>query len=495
MSAPAPSRLVLHGNTMWTSPYVLSVFVALKEKGLPFEMELVALHEGAHRSAAYRGHVADGAGPDAGRRRLHAVRVERHRRVPRGQVASAGAPAPAPRDLAARARARQLMAWIRSDLMPIREERSAEVVFYPRESLPPWAPLSTAARRSLREAGQRRHPRHPRRRRLAVRRLVHRRHRPRDDAAAAGEDRRAAPEPAARLRRARVAAPRGAGLRERAPPAPPPRARVVTGLARRATRKARDALRPARGKDCGGRVVRSSFRVPPTANTRRAFLPLAFLGGPHVVPQQAPRPGARTLALAVSWPARPGSCSGCSPPERSRAAARQRMATAREPADRARGRAGAPARPVAPGRRRLTRRRRRTGVAGSPGVEAHPASRERPAPPGRPARRAAPAPPARPGAGAAAGSTGTAVAPRRAAAAAPPAAPAPPVAPRRAVAAARPAAPAPGGAAAGTSGKGGGAAGSTRGWWRGWMREASPSATRSSQAQSVRRQAPRIGRW
>ena len=33
--------------------------------------------------------------------------------------------------------------------MPIREERSAEVVFYPREGLPPWAPLSTAARRSL----------------------------------------------------------------------------------------------------------------------------------------------------------------------------------------------------------------------------------------------------------------------------------------------------------------------------------------------------------
>jgi glutathione S-transferase len=48
-----------------------------------------------------------------------------------------------------RARARQVMAWLRSDLMPIREQRSAECVFYPRETLAPFAPLSAAAQRAV----------------------------------------------------------------------------------------------------------------------------------------------------------------------------------------------------------------------------------------------------------------------------------------------------------------------------------------------------------
>jgi glutathione S-transferase len=41
------------------------------------------------------------------------------------------------------------MAWLRSDLMPIREERSAEYVFYPHDALAPLAPLSPAAERAV----------------------------------------------------------------------------------------------------------------------------------------------------------------------------------------------------------------------------------------------------------------------------------------------------------------------------------------------------------
>jgi glutathione S-transferase len=54
-----------------------------------------------------------------------------------------------PADLEQRARARQIMAWVRSDLGPIREARSAEYVFYPHDTLPPYAPLSRSARRAL----------------------------------------------------------------------------------------------------------------------------------------------------------------------------------------------------------------------------------------------------------------------------------------------------------------------------------------------------------
>ena len=38
---------------MWTSPYVLSCFVALTEKKLPFEVQTVKLHEAAQHAAAY----------------------------------------------------------------------------------------------------------------------------------------------------------------------------------------------------------------------------------------------------------------------------------------------------------------------------------------------------------------------------------------------------------------------------------------------------------
>jgi len=60
-----------------------------------------------------------------------------------------GHPPLLPQDLRQRARARQIMAWLRSDLMPIREERSAEYVFYPHDGLAPYAPLSAAALRAL----------------------------------------------------------------------------------------------------------------------------------------------------------------------------------------------------------------------------------------------------------------------------------------------------------------------------------------------------------
>ena len=141
--------LVLYGNAMWTSPYVLSCFVGLTEKQLPFEVRAIALQEGEQRSAEY-------------------VETSYTARVPAlvdGDFSMSESsaiieyledkwPAPAhprllPRDLCDRARARQIMAWLRSDLGRIREERSAEYVFYPPGTLPPYQPLSRIALRAV----------------------------------------------------------------------------------------------------------------------------------------------------------------------------------------------------------------------------------------------------------------------------------------------------------------------------------------------------------
>jgi glutathione S-transferase len=143
--------MILYGNAMWNSPYVLSCFVGLSEKQLPFEVRTVALHEGAQRAADYvetsfTARVPALVDGDFSLSESSAIIEYLEEKWP----APGHAPL-FPRDVQQRARARQIMAWVRSDLGPLREERSSEYVFYPPGTLPPLAPLSPAA---LRAAGK-----------------------------------------------------------------------------------------------------------------------------------------------------------------------------------------------------------------------------------------------------------------------------------------------------------------------------------------------------
>jgi len=140
--------VLLLGNATWTSPYVLSCFVALREKGLAFEVNDVALHTGAHFDGAFAAQSLTSRVPvlvdgDLTLSESSAI-VEylEDRYLPPQHVRVL------PADLRARARARQVMAWVRSDLMAIREERSAEYVFYPHDKLRAFAPLSAAGLRA-----------------------------------------------------------------------------------------------------------------------------------------------------------------------------------------------------------------------------------------------------------------------------------------------------------------------------------------------------------
>jgi glutathione S-transferase len=150
MSTTAPD-LVLYGNDTWSSPYVLSCFVALTEKELPFEVRTIPLHQGAQRSASYvetsfTARVPSLVDGSFSLSESSAIVEYLEDRWP-----PPGHPALLPRDLQRRARARQIMAWLRSDLMPIREERSAEYVFYPHDGLPALQPLSRHAQRAVRK--------------------------------------------------------------------------------------------------------------------------------------------------------------------------------------------------------------------------------------------------------------------------------------------------------------------------------------------------------
>ncbi|MET0311407.1 MAG: glutathione transferase [Burkholderiaceae bacterium] len=131
----------LHVDTRYTSPYALSVFVGLKEKRLPFAMVQVDLAAQAHRQPGF-------------------AKTSITQRVPTlvdGTFTLSESSAIAeyldeaypgaglyPRDVKARARARQVQAWLRSDLVPIRVERSTEVIFTARNP----QPLSAEAKKS-----------------------------------------------------------------------------------------------------------------------------------------------------------------------------------------------------------------------------------------------------------------------------------------------------------------------------------------------------------
>jgi glutathione S-transferase len=141
--------LVLYGNTSWSSPYVLSVFVALREKSIPFEVRDVALHQAEHADPAFAAKSLTSRVPvlvdgDFSLSESSAIVEYIDETHPEGAPLLPRAP----RD---RARARQVMAWIRSDLMPIRVERSAEYVFYDHARLPPFAPLSDDGQRAARK--------------------------------------------------------------------------------------------------------------------------------------------------------------------------------------------------------------------------------------------------------------------------------------------------------------------------------------------------------
>ncbi len=126
MSQPA---ITLWSDANYFSPYVLSVYVALKEKGLSFTLQTIDLACGQHLQPGWKGYDLT--------RRVPALSVDDFVLSESSAIdeylEERFAPPTweriYPLDIEKRARARQIQAWLRSDLMPIREERSTDIVF------------------------------------------------------------------------------------------------------------------------------------------------------------------------------------------------------------------------------------------------------------------------------------------------------------------------------------------------------------------------------
>lgn len=148
-NASSARRRILYANSSGTSPYVLSVFVTLREKGLDFDLEPVALERGAQHEGAFVAQSITSRVPvldEGGFALSESSAIVEYLEDVYAPPAHARV---LPANAQDRARARQIMAWVRSDLMPIRVERSAEYVFYPHAELKPFAPLSDGAERAV----------------------------------------------------------------------------------------------------------------------------------------------------------------------------------------------------------------------------------------------------------------------------------------------------------------------------------------------------------
>lgn len=134
--------IVLHADAHWDSPYVFTVFVALSEKPLPFIAHPLHLDRGEQRTPEYRRKSLTSRVPsiehDGFTLSESLAIVEYLEEQFRPPVHRALLPA----GLHERSRARQLLGWLRSDLLALRDERPTTTMFGARAN----AALSDRAR-------------------------------------------------------------------------------------------------------------------------------------------------------------------------------------------------------------------------------------------------------------------------------------------------------------------------------------------------------------
>src|SRR5687767_6692392 len=122
--------LTLYGEPFWASPYVFSCFVALREKGLTFTVVEVDLSRGEHRQSPFLDRAPTARVPAFAHGDFWLTESSAIVEYLDDVFPAPVSPALLPADPLARARARQLMAWVRSDLGALRVERPTTTMFY-----------------------------------------------------------------------------------------------------------------------------------------------------------------------------------------------------------------------------------------------------------------------------------------------------------------------------------------------------------------------------
>ena len=123
-------NLTLYVDSLFSSPWAMSVFVALKEKQLPFSLGTVDLESGHNKLPAFREISLTTRVPalvhgDFVLTESTAITEYLEEAFPANEYTALY-----PKNSRDRARARQLQGWIRSDLQALRQQRDTETVFF-----------------------------------------------------------------------------------------------------------------------------------------------------------------------------------------------------------------------------------------------------------------------------------------------------------------------------------------------------------------------------
>ena len=135
-------QLQLYVDAQFISPYAMSAFVTLTEKKLPFELLTIDLSTRQNQGGSYASVSLTRRVPALSEGDFHLSESTAISEYIEQRFAAPDYPAVYPADARQRAKAREMQAWLRSDLMPVRQERPSEVVFYGDG----YAPLSPAGR-------------------------------------------------------------------------------------------------------------------------------------------------------------------------------------------------------------------------------------------------------------------------------------------------------------------------------------------------------------
>ena len=131
----APS-ITLYADHQYASPWAMSVFVTLQEKQLANRIETLNLGEAEHLGGLYTRQSMTGRVPALchnGFWLSESSAITEYLEDTYSPPDFAPVYPASPHD---KARARQLQAWLRSDLQALRSERTTEVVFYGQASAP-----------------------------------------------------------------------------------------------------------------------------------------------------------------------------------------------------------------------------------------------------------------------------------------------------------------------------------------------------------------------
>lgn len=134
--------IVLYAESSWVSPWVFHAMAALEEKGLPYTLELLPLPIPAAQKQALAERSILGKVPALAHGELCFTESMAISEYLAERFPYPAHPRLFPEDLAERARARQVMSWLRTDLMALREARPTTSVF----GAPVATPLAGKAR-------------------------------------------------------------------------------------------------------------------------------------------------------------------------------------------------------------------------------------------------------------------------------------------------------------------------------------------------------------